>query len=148
MVGRDESGLREIVRHQLSVPGRPRILDERYPDHPNGRATLQPKPRPQSQAERDFLALGEGAEIWLTSAAATGVTRIRAKMSQATELALLFGRASVDETLRRAAQAGRFGEHDLASVLGHLGGDQQPPVVADERFSVQRRTKAWEVVGR
>ncbi|MBO0729219.1 MAG: hypothetical protein J2P57_08155 [Acidimicrobiaceae bacterium] len=63
MVGRDEAGLREIVRHELSVPGRPRILDEHYPDHPNGRAILQPKPRPQSQAECDFLALGEGAEV-------------------------------------------------------------------------------------
>lgn len=148
VVGRDENGLREIVRHELSVPGRPRILDEHYPDHPNGRAALQPKPRAQSQTERDFLALGEGAEIWLTTAAATGVGRIRAKMGRATELAMLFGKVRVDEALCRAAQAGRFGEHDLASILGYLERDQQLPVVADERFSVQRGTKAWEVVGR
>jgi len=148
IVGRDESGLREIFRHQLSVPGKPRILDEHYPDHPNGRGTLQPKPRPQSETERNFLALGAGAEIWLTTAAATGVTRIRAKMSRASELAVLLGGGRVNEALHRAAHAGRFGENDLASILGHVDAAHEPPVVADERFSAQRGTKAWEVLGR
>jgi len=115
---------------------------------PTSRAILQPKPRAQSESERDFLALGEGAEIWLTTAAASGVTRIQTKMGRATELAALFGKGRVNEALQRAAQAGRFGENDLASILGHLDRDQQAPVVADERFSVQRGTKAWEVVGR
>ncbi|HSS61626.1 MAG TPA: IS21 family transposase [Candidatus Limnocylindrales bacterium] len=148
IVGRDESGLREIYRHELSVPGKPRILDEHYPGHPNGRGTLQPKPRAQSETERNFLALGEGAEIWLTTAAASGVTRIRAKMSRASELALLLGTARVNEALHRAAHAGRFGENDLASILGHVDASHEPPVVADERFSAQRGTKAWEVLGR
>ncbi|MBO0729220.1 MAG: hypothetical protein J2P57_08160 [Acidimicrobiaceae bacterium] len=76
------------------------------------------------------------------------MTRIRAKMSQATELAVLFGRARVNEALRRAAQAGRFGEHDLASILGHLDRGPEELVVADERFSVQRGTKGWEAMGR
>jgi transposase len=148
IVGRDQRGLREIVRHQLSVPGKPRILDEHYPNHPNGRGTLQPKPRPQSETERNFLALGEGAEVWLTTAAAFGVTRIRAKMSRATELAVLVGAGRVNEALHRAAHAGRFGENDLASILGHLDADDESLVVADQRFSVQRGTKAWEVLGR
>jgi len=146
IVGRDEVGLREIVRHQLSVPGQPRILDEHYPDHPNGRGTLQPRPRPQTETERDFLALGEGAEIWLTTAAASGVTRIRAKMGRATELAQLLGKAPVNQALERAARAGRFGENDLASILDH--GDEVARTVADHSFSAQRGTKAWEVVGR
>lgn len=148
IVGRDESGLREIVRHELSVPGKPRILDEHYPEHPGGRAILQPKPKAQSESERDFLVLGEGAEIWLTTAAASGVPRIRSKMGRATELAVLFGKARVDEALRRAAQAGRFGENDLASILGNVERDREPLVVADERYSAQRGTKAWEVIGR
>lgn len=148
VVGRDEHGLREIVRHQLSVPGRPRILDEHYPNHPNGRATLRPTPRPQSDAERDFLALGAGAERWLISAAASGVPRIRTKMRQAVELGALFGSERVDEALRRAAQAGRFAEHDLGAILEHCDGDEPQLVTADARFSVQRGTKAWEVLGR
>ena len=148
IVGRDDTGLREVFRHELSVPGKPRVLDEHYPGHPNGRGTLQPKPRPQSETERNFLALGAGAEIWLTTAAASGVTRIRAKMSRATELAMLLGIGRVNEALHRAADAGRFGENDLASIVGHVNGDKQSPVIANESFSVQRGTKAWEVMGR
>jgi hypothetical protein len=146
VVGRDEVGLREIVRHQLSVPGKPQILDEHYPDHPNGRGVLQPTPRPQTETERDFLALGEGAEVWLTTAAATGVTRIRAKMGRAIELARLLGNARINEALERAARAGRFGENDLASILEHRG--EGSSTIADQSFSAQRGTKAWEVIGR
>jgi hypothetical protein len=121
-------------------------LEEHYPDHPNGRATLQPKARPQTETERDFLALGEGAEIWLTTAAATGVTRIRAKMGRAVELGRLLGKARVNEALERAARAGRFAENDLASILKHAQDDSR--TVADHSFSAQRGTKAWEVIGR
>ena len=148
IVGRDQNGLHEIFRHELSVPGKPRILDEHYPGHPNGQATLQPKPKPQSETERNFLALGQGAEAWLTTAAASGVTRIRAKMGRATELAMLLGTTRVNEALSRAAQAGRFGENDLASILGHVDDRREVLVVADERYSAQRGTKAWEVLGR
>lgn len=148
VVGRADAGLREIWRHELSVPGKPRILEEHYPGHPNGRATLQPVPRPTTETERAFLMLGEGAEIWLTMAAATGVSRIRAKMGRATELALLLGAGRVNDALRRAAGAGRFGEHDLASILDHPDGEHAPPVMADSRFSTQRGTSAWEAVGR
>jgi len=38
--------------------------------------------------------------------------------------------------------------NDLASILGQVNIDHEPPVVADERVSVQRGTKAWEVLGR
>jgi transposase len=147
VVGRDDTGLREIYRHELSVPGRPRILDEHYPDHPNGRATLQPRPKPQNETERDFLALGEGAETWLTTASATGVTLIRAKMGRATELARLVGKTRVNQSLERASHAGRFAENDLASILEH-GDDEDERFIADQRFSAQRGTKAWEVIGR
>lgn len=147
VVGRDQAGLHEIVRHELSVPGRPRILDEHYPGHPNGRATLQPKPRPQSETERDFLALGEGAETWLTTAAAAGVTRIRAKMGRAIELARLLGKARVNQALERAAKAGRFSENDLASILEH-GEEAVESFVGDQNLSAQRGTKAWAVIGR
>ncbi len=145
IVGRAEGGLREIVA--LSVPGRPRILEEHYPNHPNGRGTLRPKPVAQSETERTFLALGEGAEVWLKTAAASGVPRIRAKMSRATELAALVVAGRVDEALRRAATAGRFGENDLASILDHLDQNQKVLVVADERFSAQPGTKAWAALG-
>ncbi|TMC03633.1 MAG: IS21 family transposase [Chloroflexi bacterium] len=148
IVGAGEQGLEEIWRHRLSVPGRPQILDEHYPDHPNGRAALQPRLRPQREEERAFLAIGEGAERWLREAAASGATRVRAKMTQATELALLFGSQRVDEALSRAAAAGRFGEDDLVSILSHARGRPMLQVVrADEAFSAQPGTSAWAGFG-
>jgi transposase len=148
IVGAGEQGLEEVWRHQLSVPGRPQILDEHYPGHPNGRAALQPRLQPQREDERAFLAIGEGAERWLREAAASGTVRVRAKMAQATELALLFGRQQVDEALRRAAGAGRFGEDDLVSILTHARTRQALHVVrADESFSVQPGTSAWAGFG-
>ncbi len=149
IVGAGEEGLQEVWRHQLSVPGQPRILDEHYPDHPNGRGTLQPRLRPQRAEERAFLAIGEGAERWLRGAAASGAVRVRAKMAQATELALLFGSPQVDEALSQAAGAGRFGEDDLVSILSHGQRSQALHVVrADESFSAQPGTSAWEGFGR
>lgn len=54
IVGRDPRGLlTAIIRHELSTPGRPSILEEHYPDHPNGRGIRQPRLRPRSDAERD-----------------------------------------------------------------------------------------------
>jgi transposase len=149
IVGVGKEGLQEVWRHQLSVPGRPRILDEHYPDHPNGRGTLHPRLRPQRAEERAFLAIGEGAERWLRGAAANGAVRVRAKMAQATELALLFGSAQVNEALSRAAGAGRFGEDDLVSILSYSQRSQGLHVVrADESFSAQPGTSAWEGFGR
>ena len=148
IVGAGEQGLEEVWRHRLSVPGRPQILDEHYPDHPNGRAALQPRLRPRREEERAFLAIGEGAEHWLREAAANGTTRVRAKMAQATELAALFGSQQVDEALSRAAVAGRFGEDDLVSILSHATSSQMLQVVrADETFSAQPGTSAWAGFG-
>jgi transposase len=148
IVGSAEQGLQEVWRHRLSVPGQPQILPEHYPDHPNGRGATQPRVRPQSHDERAFLAIGEGAEHWLRGAAASGAGRVRAKMVQATELALLFGTMQVDEALRRAAGVGRYSEDDLVSILAHAQqGGESHLVHADESFSVQPGTSAWEGFG-
>jgi hypothetical protein len=148
IVGAGEQGLEEIWRHQLSVPGRPRILPEHYPDHPDGREAMHPRIRPQGEAERAFLALGEGAERWLRGAAATGTARVRRKMAQATELAVLFGSGQVDEALSQAAGAGRFAEDDLVSILANGQRGRPHLVRADEGFSAQPGTSAWEGFGR
>lgn len=149
IVGAGEQGLQEVWRHRLSVPGHPQVLSEHYPDHPEGRGTMQPRLRPQREDERVFLAIGEGAEHWLRGAAASGATRVRAKMAQAVELAVLFGSAQMDEALSRAAEVGRFGEDDLVSILTHSRqGPALQVVRADESFSAQPGTSAWEGFGR
>ncbi|MEO3798345.1 IS21 family transposase [Nonomuraea sp. B10E15] len=142
------TGLAELWRHQLSTPGRPRIVEAHYPDHPGGNGPRQPKARPQSKAEERFLAIGPGAEAWLIEAAATGVARIRAKMARAIELASLVGTERVDAALGLAAINGRFGETDLASICDHLARSSAagPISVADEKHSAQPGTASWAAV--
>ena len=150
IVARTSAGLAEIARHELSTPGNPRILDAHYPHHPGGNLPRQPRPRPRTAAEVAFLRLGEGAHRWLVEAGATGVTRVRAKMAHAVELAAVLGVQRVEEALGLAAIAGRFADGDLASICDHLAGAGAATdvVVADENHSAQPGTSGWEGFGR
>lgn len=150
IVGRAAGGLVEAARHRLSTPGRPSIDDSHYPDHPAGNGPPERKLRPQSDEEKVFLAIGAGAERWLREACAIGVARIRAKMATATELATLLGGELVDRALGAAAAAGRFADGDLASIAEHLraGAASGDVVIADQSFSAQTGTSAWQGFGR
>jgi transposase len=143
-------GLVEVVRHELSTPGHPRILDEHYPHHRAGNGPKTPTPRPRSESERAFLSIGSGAERWLIEAAAVGAQRVRSKMARAVELAALLGDDAVDEALGLAAMAGRFDDGDLASILDHLaaGHASSEVVHADQEHSAQPGTSAWKDLGR
>ena len=107
----------EVARHARTTPGSPRVDDAHFPCPPQG--PLARQPRAKTAAEARFLALGEGAALWLTEAAAAGCPRMRAKMAQAVELAALHDAATVDRALGQAATAGRFGHGDLAAILAH-----------------------------
>ena len=141
-------GPREVARHELTTPGRPSINDEHYPPRPAG--ALERKPRARSEEEREFLAIGDGAERWLKRAAAEGTQRIRRKMAEAVDLAKLHGAQQVSEALERCASYGRFADGDLASILAH---QQQAKVIAlphraPEDRSLQASTRSWEALGR
>jgi transposase len=140
-------GPREVARHQLTTPGRPSIRDEHYPPRPAG--ALERKPRARSSDERAFLAIGAGAERWLIAAAAAGTTKLRRKLAEATALAKLHGPEAVDEALAVAADAGRFGDGDLAAILAHHQGARVIafPARASEQQSLQRSTRSWEGFG-
>src|SRR5450755_4314618 len=111
-------------------PGRGRSRDTRSPP-PAGRAfrtrTTRPGRRARWSARPGLatpmsarsLALGPGAERWLITAAAAGAQRVRRKMAEAVDLAKLDGTEEVDRALRACAEAGRFGDGDLASILAH-----------------------------
>lgn len=150
VVGRTEKGLRELCRHELSTPGNPRILDEHYPDHTPGNGPKIRPLKPMTDDEQAFLALGDGAGCWLREAAATGVGRVRAKMSEAVALACMVGGELVDRALGTAAMAGRFADGDLASIVSHLGSHAAAGelVIADEAFSAQTGTGCWDGFGR
>lgn len=150
IVARTGAGLAEIARHPRSTPGRPRIDDAHYLDHPAGRGSRGARPRPVDPGEIAFLALGAGAETWLVEAAASGTVRVRSKMARAVELAALVGREQVEGALALAAGAGRFAEGDLASILDHLAAREPGAALPalDEAFSVQPGTGAWASFGR
>jgi hypothetical protein len=144
-------GLVEVARHQLSVPGNPRIDLAHYPGHPQQPDGTPRPPRIEAvtDAEAAFLAIGDGARAWLIEAAAAGATRVRAKMAEAVELAALAGTAAVDAALGTAALAGRFADGDLLSIAGYQAAahaDGQA-AVADEAHSAQPGTSAWAGFG-
>lgn len=143
----EAGGACEVARHERTTPGHPRYADEHFGPAPEG--PLDRTPRPKTDADAAFLAIGEGAALWLKEAAAVGTARPRAKMAEAVTLAALHGAVVVDRALGHAAVTGRFGEGDLASVIAHLA--SAPADVwlrADESASLQAGTGAWEGFGR
>jgi hypothetical protein len=140
-------GPREVARHNLTTPGRPSIQEAHYPPRPAG--AIERKPRARSADEQGFLAIGAGAERWLIAAAAAGTPKLRRRLAEATALAKLHGPDAVDEALAVAADAGRFGDGDLAAILAHHQGARviEFPARAGEQRSLQRSTRSWEGFG-
>ena len=138
-----KAGPVEVARHALSTPGRPQISDEHYPPRPSG--PLGRVPRARNAEEAQFLSLGEGASTWLIEAAAVGAPRLRQKMAEAVALAKLHGTEPVDQALGACATYGRFGDGDLAALVGHLrDGAPAEPLRASEDHTLQPGTGAWE----
>ena len=101
-------------------------------------------------SEVAFLAIGDGARLWLTEAAAAGTTKIRVKMAQAVTLAKLFEAKDVDWALGHAAVHARFAEADLASILDHhhtATSAAGPASRAGEDGSLTQGTSAWAALG-
>lgn len=138
-----DRGAVEVARHRRSTPGNPRIDDAHYPPRPDGPGDR--KPKATNPEETEFLALGEGARLWLVEAAAAGTARVKVKMAEAVTLARLYGREPVDWALGHAAAYGRFDDGDIESILaaGPTGEQRR----ADESHSLQPSTKAWEHFG-
>ena len=138
-----DTGAVQVARHELSTPGSPRIDDAHYPPRPAG--ALARQPAATNAAEAEFLALGDGARMWLIEAAAAGTTRVKAKMTEAVTLARLHDRERVDWALGHAAMFARFADGDLVSIL-----DANPPGTtrtASDAHSLQTGTKAWDGFG-
>lgn len=137
------SGAVEVARHARSTPGNPSINDAHYPPRPAGAISRQPKAT--STAEAEFLALGDGARMWLIGAAAAGTSRVKVKMAEAVQLSVLHGIERVDWALGHAATYERFGDGDTASILAaHPVGQRRR---ADEEHSMQPSTRAWANFG-
>jgi hypothetical protein len=142
----EPAGPVEVARHARTTPGSPRLDDAHFPPQPAG--PLARTPQAHSSAETEFLAIGDGAAVWLTEAGAVGASRVRAKMAEAVALAKLHGASPVSWALGHAAVHGRFGEGDLARVLAHRA-NAAPGAMrhAGETASLQTGTAAWQGFG-
>ena len=72
-------------------------------------------------------------------------------MAEAVDLAKLHGTGQVEHALEVCADAGRFGDGDLAAILAHQerSGTVIPfPARVSEEHSLQRSTRSWEGFGR
>ncbi len=141
-----QAGPVEVARHARAAPGSPQLDDGHFPPAPAGALARAPKAR--TAAEAEFLALGNGARLWLAEAAAAGTARMRVKMAAAVRTARLAGAAEVDQAPGHAAVSARFGEGDLASILAHhsrtvTGPDSQ----AGEDHSLAQGTASWAALG-
>ena len=137
----------EVARHRRATPGSPRLDDTHFPPAPAGALGRIPKARNESEAA--FLALGGGARLWLTEAAAAGTTKVAVKMAQAVSLSKLFSPTEVDWALGHAAVHARFGHGDLASILDHHAttGAGSPRHRAGEDGSLTQGTSGWAALG-
>jgi hypothetical protein len=71
-------------------------------------------------------------------------------MAEAVDLAKIHGNQDVDRALRTCADAGRFADGDLASILAHQQATGElilVPARCEER-SLQRSNRSWEGFGR
>ena len=136
----------EVARHRATTPGSPRVADEHFPPAPAG--ALHRAPRARTPAEHAFVAIGDGAALWLAEAAAAGASRIRAKMADAVDLARLHPPAVVDRALGQAAAAGRFAEADLPAILAHQAQARTGPLArAGDEHTLAQGTSGWSGFG-
>jgi hypothetical protein len=137
----------EVARHLRTTPGNPQVDDAHFPAAPEG--PLNRTPVPANAAEAEFLAIGDGAVLWLKEAGAIGATRVRAKMADAVARAKLSGIETVNWALGHAAVYGRFAEGDLAAIVAHRASASATEVQrVSEAHSLQSGTDAWEGFGR
>jgi transposase len=140
------TGAQEVARHRLVGPGQASIRDEHYSHRPSA-DPLARKPKPINRAEREFLALGEGARLYLVEAAAIGARRIEARMAEAVTLAALHGADQVDRALGTAAMAARFVEGDLGSIIVHGAAASARPAGPPPEHSLAAGTAMWSALG-
>jgi hypothetical protein len=113
-----------VADHALVAPGEASVVDDHYgaarPDRPR-RA-----PRPRTDAEKAFLALGPAAEAFLKAAAAAGVTRLGVELGELAGLEAAHGRPMLVAALERAVAFGRWRAVDVRSILAAGTGIPQP----------------------
>ena len=145
IVSGEGSGATEVARHELLSAGGASIVDAHYQERPPD--PLHRRPKAKRPSEEAFLSLGEGANLYLTEAAACGARKIETRMAEAVTLASLHGKSVVDAALGTAAMAGRFGAGDLDSILAHGERAQSKALFPPPEHSLAQGTQMWSALG-
>jgi len=113
-----------VAEHRLVAPGETSIVDAHYgssrPDKPR-RA-----PRAKTATEKDFLALGEVAAMFLAGAAAAGVSNLARELADILGLRAAHGEPALLAALERAVKFRRWRADDLRSILSAAGAAPTP----------------------
>lgn len=117
-----------VAEHERVSPGETSILDEHY-DGP--RPAPSRGPRPKTQAEKQFCALGAEAQQFLVGAAAIGNTRLKSEIDTLLGLGAAHGEQVLVDALRRAVAFRRFRAADVRSILAAGTGTPQPRPAGD-----------------
>jgi Mu transposase, C-terminal domain len=104
-----------VAEHPFVPPGGTSVLDEHYGSSRPNRPRRAPRPR--TQTEKDFLALGPVAEAFLTGAAAAGVSKLATELADILTLQRSHGTDPLLAALGRAVAFGRWRAADLRSIL-------------------------------
>ena len=123
-----------LAEHPLVGPGETSIDDAHYdrprPDRPH-RA-----PRPRTQVEKDFCALGPVAEAFLVGAAAAGVSRLGGEIADILALGAAHGTDALVAALERAVTYRRWRAADIRSILATGGAAPVPRPAGDSLAEV------------
>ena len=111
------------AEHVLVAPGETSIVDEHYG---GPRPTPHRAARAKTRAEKEFLALGPVAEAFLTGAAAAGVTKLPAEISEILTLHAAHGTTALLTALERAVAFSRWRAADVRSILATNGQAPSP----------------------
>jgi hypothetical protein len=107
------------AEHGLVAPGEASIADDHYgsarPDKPR-RA-----PRPRTEDEKRFLALGGTAAAFLAGVAAAGVANLPREIGEILTLQAAHGDTALVQAQERAVQFRRWRADDVRSILATAG---------------------------
>jgi hypothetical protein len=104
-----------VADHSQLAAGEAAVLDEHYP---TPRRAPSRGPRARTDAEREFLALGEPAEAFIRQGAAAGSTMLPKEIIEIVEdLLPAHGPDAVARAVTRATRFGRFKAADVRSIL-------------------------------
>lgn len=139
-----------VATHDQLGPGESSILDEHYP---TPRKPPSRGPRPRTETERTFLALGEHGDAFIRAGAAAGVTMLPKEIEIiVNELLPAHGDEAVIRALERAVRFSRFRADDVRSILA-IGPAAPEPVDAGDQVVIdlpaveQRTLDAYRIEG-